>query len=217
MKRLLLLPLLLAVFAQGQTITNKPKTYIPVDSTTSYKIDNYWVTPKRSFGFNSLKQTSGDTLYLVTCSEYVYFPFGKLTDKSSLTASLLKGFTITHFIRDTFTNKNIVPPFFEWSESIDLKLVDDKLSLFLDNDPEASMHGYVRGGQIVDSKVVFSNNVKIGISTEDFYKTFFDYFPAALNKKYSVVNLESCVTDVTHIYTFNKGQLASVMFISKWE
>jgi len=215
MKRLLLILLLVPVFVQGQTITIKRKTYIPADSTTSFKIDNYWVTPKKSFGFNSSEQSSGDTLHLVTCSEYVYFPFGKLTDKSSLTTSLLKDFTITHFIRDTFTNTNIIPPFFEWSESVDLKLVNNKLSLFLDNDPEASMHGYVRGGQIVDSKVVFSNCIKIGISTEEFYKIFFDYFPTALDNKYTVVNLESCVTDVTHIYTFNNGQLTSVKFISQ--
>ncbi len=214
MKRFLFM-LWLPVFAQGQIITTKQKTYIPTDSTTSFKIDNYWVTPKKSFEFNSLGHSLGDTLQLVTCSKYVYFPFGELTDKSSLAASLLKDFTVTHFTRDTFTNTNIVPSFFEWSESVDLKLMNNELSLFLDNDPEASMHGYVTGGQIVDSSVVFSNRIKIGISTEAFYKTFFDYFPTVLNNKYAVVKLESCVTDVTHIYTFNKGKLASVKFVSE--
>ncbi len=216
-RRTIPLVLLLGItFSECDNIsTHQRKTYIPSDSTTSFKIDNYWVTPKKSFEFNSLGQSLGDTLHLVTCSKYVYFPFGKLTDKSSLTASLLKDFTITHIIRDTFANTNISPPFFEWSESIDLKLANNKLNLFLDNDPEASIHGYIRGGQIMDTNVVFANSIKVGMRTEDFYIIFFDYFPTELNKKFVAVKLESCVTDVTHIYTFNNGQLTSVKFISQ--
>ena len=214
----LIIPLVLLLgitFSECDNIsTHQRKTYIPVDSATSFKIDNYWVTPKKIFEFSSLGQSLGDTLHLVTCSKYVYFPFGKLTDKSSLTTSLLKDFTITQFIRDTFTNTNISPPFFEWSESIDLKLANNKLNLLLDNDPEASLHSYIRGGQIMDSNVVFSNSIKIGMIAEDFYNIFFDYFPTELNKKFAVVKLESCVTDLTHIYTFNNGKLTSIKFIS---
>jgi hypothetical protein len=109
----------------------------------------------------------------------------------------------------------MTPPFFEWSESVDLALADNKLNLFLDNNPEASMHGYIRGGQIVDSKVIFSENIKVGMSVEDFYKRFFDYFPTELNKKFNVVEFESCVADVTHIYTFEKGLLSSVKFVAQ--
>ena len=169
----------------------------------------------KSFDFNSLGQSSGDTLHLVTCSDYVYFPFGKLIDKSSLTTSLLKDFTITSFKRDTFTNTNITPPYFEWSESVILELTNNKLNIFLDNDPEASTHSYIRGGQIVDNKVVFTDNIKVGMSIEDFYKTFFEYFPTELNRKYKVIEFESCVTDVTHVYTFDKGLLSSVKFVSQ--
>ena len=183
-----------------------------VDTTKSFKVDNYWLKPKKSFDFNSLGKSSGDTLHIVTCDQYVYFPFGKLTDRSSLKTSLLKDFTITNFKRDTFTNINISPPFFEWSESVDLLLGDNKLNLFLDNDPEASIHSYIRGGQIVDSKVIFTDNIKIGVSAEDFYKIFFDYFPTELLTKYKVVEFETCVSDVTHIYTFDNGQLSMVKF-----
>lgn len=186
-----------------------------VDTANSFKVDNYWATPKKSFDFNSLRKSSGDTLHLVTCSNYVYFPFGKLSNKSSLTTSLLKDFTVTNFQRDTFTNTNVDPPLFQWSESMDLGLEGNKLKIFLDNDPEASVHGYIQGGQIVDSKVFFSENIKVGISVHDFYKSFFDYFPVELTKKYKVVEFESCVTDITHIYTFDNGQLSSVKFITE--
>lgn len=215
MKPICALVLFLAIVfsACNSDSTHRQKTSIPVDSTISFKIDNYWVTPKRSFEFNSVGNSSKDTLDLVTCSDYVYFPFGKLTDKSSLPTSLLKDFTITHFTRDTFTDTNISPSFLEWSESLDLQLGDNKLKLFLDNDPEATTHGYIRGGQIVNNKVSFLNGIKIGMNTSDFYRVFFDDFPVDLNKKYTVVKLESCVEDVIHIYTFNSGQLFSVKFI----
>lgn len=212
---LFILTILLTVTACSNRTHNKSTTDNYVDTTKSFKVDKYWLTPKKSFDFNSLGKSSGDTLHLVTCSNYVYFPFGELTDKLSITTSLLKNFTITSFKRDTFTNTNITPPFFEWSESVDLGLADNKLNLFLDNDPEASMHGYIRGGQIVDSKVIFSDDIKVGMSMENFYKKFFDFFPTELSKKYNVVEFESCVADVTHIYTFEKGQLSSVKFISQ--
>lgn len=181
----------------------------------SFKVDNYWLTPKKSFDFISLGKLSDDTLHLVTCCNYVYFPFGKLTDKSSIKTSLLKDFKITSFNRDTFTNTNMTPPFFEWSESVSLTLADSELNLFLDNDPEASMHGYIRGGKIVDSQVIFSKNIRVGMRIEDFYKKFFDHFPTELYKKYKVVEFESCVADVTHVYTFENGILRSVKFISQ--
>jgi len=215
------LPMLLILFwgivisACDSSTSQLGTTYIPTDTTTSFRIRGYWVTPKKSFDFNTLVKSQEDILHLVTCSEYVYFPFGKLTDKSSLKTSLLKNFTITDCKRDTFTN--IMLPsdpsddFKQWSESLELEFGQNKLSLFLDNDPDASMHGYLQGGQIVDSNVVFSDSIKIGIRVEDFYKKFFDYFPAEL--KYRVIVFESCVKDVTHIYTFENGKLCNVKFI----
>ena len=209
------LTVLLIMTGCFNTIQNKRITENLADTTKSFKVDNYWLTPKKSFDFNSVGKTSGDTLHFSTCCKYVYFPFGELTDKSSIKTSLLKDFTITSFKRDTFTNANMIPPFFEWSESVELSLADNKLYLIFDNDPEATMHGYIQGGQIVDSKVIFSENIRVGMSIENFYKKFFDHFPIELYKKFKVVEFESCVADVTHIYTFEKGLLSSVKFISR--
>ena len=216
---LFILTVFLAVTSCSNPTGYKSTTNNSVDTTKSFKVDSYWMTPKKSFDFNSLGKPSSDTLHLVTCSSYVYFPFGKLTDKSSLKASLIKDFNIISSKLETFSN--IMSPsdpsddFKQWSESIELEFGANKLSLFLDNDPESSMHGYIRGGQILDSKVIFLNNIKVGMGIEDFYKKFFDYFPTELRKKYKVVELESCVADVTHIYTFNNGLLSSVKFINQ--
>ncbi len=212
---LFILTIILSLTTSTKLTCNKSTTYSNVDTTKSFKIDNYWLTPKETFDFSSTGTSSNDTLHLITCCNYVYFPFGKLTDKSSISTSLLSDFKITSSKRDTFTNTIITPPFFQWYETINLELADNKLILFLDNDPEASTHGNIRGGQIVDSKVSFSDNIKVGMSIEDFYKKFFDYFPTELNKKYNVVVIESCVMDITHIYTFKNGLLCSVKFISE--
>ena len=104
---------------------------------------------------------------------------------------------------------------FEWTESMVLQLGDNHLDLFLDNDPEASTHGYIRGGEIADDKVVFLDNINVGMQIEDFYRKFFDYFPPELNNTFSVVAFEACVTDITHIYTFKNGRLKSIKFISQ--
>ena len=216
---LFILTVLLAVTSCSNPTGYKSTTNNPVNTANSFKVGSYWLTPKKSFDFNSVGKSSIDTLHLVTCSSYIYFPFGKLTDKSSLNASLLKNFNIISSKLDTFTN--IMMPsdtsdnFKQWSETIELELGPNKLSLFLDNDPESSKHGYIRGGQIMDSKVLFLNDIKVGMGIEAFCKKFFDYFPTALSKKFKVVKLESCVADVTHISTFNNGLLRSVIFINQ--
>lgn len=219
MRLIFILTVLFVMISCSNSSTFKATNNNFVDTTKSFKIDGYWITPKESFDLNSLGRASVDTLHLVTCSEFVYFPFGKLTEKSSLKVSLLKNFNVITSKRDTFTNimlqvdsnKN----FKQWSESIELVLDSNKLSLFLDNDQESSMHGYIREGKILDSSVLFINNIKVGIDIEDFYNKFFEYYPSELRKKYKVVKLESCVADVTHIYTFNNGKLVSVKFINQ--
>jgi hypothetical protein len=180
--------LLITLVSCNNPTTQNETAYVPFDTSNSFRINNYWVTPKKSFDFNSLGKSSRDTLHLITCSNYVYFPFGKLTDKSSLKSSLLKDFYITSSHLDTFVNSmlpsNPSDNFKQWSETLELELGENKLSLFLDNDPEASMHGYIRSGKIVDSKILFSENIRIGMSSTDFYNLFFDYFPKELTLKY---------------------------------
>jgi hypothetical protein len=214
--------LLLATFfcmttAYNQLNPNGSKDKL-LDTSISFKLDNYWATPKTSFNFNSLGKPSTDTLHLVTCADYVYFPFGKLNDKSQLKTSLLKDFNIISSQLDTFTHPmspdDASDDFLLWSESVELELGTNTLSLFLDNDPNASTHSYLSGGQILDNKVVFQKNIKVGMSIEDFYEKFFVNFPNELHHTYKVIKLESCVSDLTHLYTFDKGQLRSVKFMS---
>ena len=64
------------------------------DSTDAYKVAGKWMKPKKDFEFNDSARISGDTLYLVTCADFVYYPFGEIKDKSKLKQSLLNGFKV---------------------------------------------------------------------------------------------------------------------------
>jgi hypothetical protein len=156
---LLIFPFL---FDSCNNLTNqKNEKETTCDTTKSFKIDNHWITPKLNLQFNSLLKSAQDTLDLVICTQYIYFPFGLLYDKSDLPKSLLKSFRITKSDLDTFTNYRVGPnPFNQWSESIELELGSNKLNLFLDNDPEASTHSYILGGEIIDNKVELLNKIK---------------------------------------------------------
>jgi len=183
-----------------------------VDTTKSFRVDNYWATPKKSFDFNSLGKPSADTLHLVTCSQYVYYPFGLLNKKSDLKTSLLKQFTISNCKREAYMNHDISEDSL-WSESFELTLGRNKLNIFLDNDPEASTHSYLSSGEIYDSKVDLLDDIKIGMNINEFYKSFFDYFPTELENTFKVIKFESCVQSITHIYIFNNGKLSIIKFV----
>ncbi|EHQ30362.1 hypothetical protein [Mucilaginibacter paludis] len=178
---------------------------VKIDTAHSVKIDNYWVTPKKYLEFNSLGKENSDTLTLVICSDYVYSPFGSIKDSLGLKLSLLNNFSIT----DRLYSTDIEPQKLQI-----LKFKNSRLMLFFDSDPEASTHSYILKGEIHDIEVRFTNNIKIGMSTGDFYKSFFDYFPEEIQQRYKYVQFESCVEDIKHIYTFNNNKLSSVKFIS---
>lgn len=184
---------------------NNPTAANSVDTTKSFKVDNYWVTPKPAFDFNSLGKSSGDTLVLITCAEYVYSPFGDLKDKSDLNSSLLKNFSIT----DRVDSMDIGPIEFQI-----LKHNSSRLIFFFDHDPEATKHSFIFKGEIKDSDVNFLDNIKIGMNRDDFYKTFFDNFPTATQDKFKVVVFESCIQDIKHFYNFDNNKLSSVKFIT---
>ncbi|RKR85411.1 hypothetical protein BDD43_5682 [Mucilaginibacter gracilis] len=188
-----------------QQIKKSAVKAITIDTTISFKISGTWVTPKKFFDFNSLQMASGDTLALVTCSHYVYSPFGNIKNKKQLKTSILNNFDI----RNRTDSVDIGPVEFQI-----LKLKSSKLIFFFDNDTEGSRHSFIIKGEINDAEVKFDKNISIGMSIESFYKTFFDYFPEELLHKYKVIVLVSCVDDIKHIYSFNNGSLASVYFIT---
>ena len=65
-----------------------------MDSSLSSKIDTFRIKPKKTFDINTIVKSSEDTLYIVSCSEYVYSPFGVIKEKRELKESSLKNFNL---------------------------------------------------------------------------------------------------------------------------
>jgi|WetSurMetagenome_2_1015567.scaffolds.fasta_scaffold438783_1 hypothetical protein len=209
MKQLILttitLTFLLISYSNFKGIKIQQNSSFKIDTLNSIRIGNNWFTPKKSFELNSLTDSKSDTLILVTCAEYVYSPFGKISNKSELSSSNLKNFHSIDRI-EKMENGD-----FEFQK---LSLNSSHIILFFDNDPESSKSSYVFKGEIFDSQVRFDNNLKIGMNKMDFINTFFDYFPANLLNDYNTIVFKSCVVDITHIYTFKNDKLESVKFVS---
>ena len=201
--------ILLSVFTACNNSKRKEKTpkesieiTQPIDTTKSFRIDGLWTTPKSNFEFSSWKENL-DTLFLVTCSDFVYSPFGEMKEKTDLLKSNLKNFKIKDRIEKQENGE------FEFQE---LTLKSSRLILFFDNDPEASRHSYIFKGEIFDKDVKFNQDIKIGMNKDNFIMTFFDRFPTKISTKYQCIVLESCVQDIKHIYSFRNNELESIKF-----
>ena len=164
------------------------------DSLTLFAFD--------SFQMNSIAKMSNDSLVIITCADYVYYPFGKINTIDSLKSSVLKHFKVfSHFEKQE--NGEFV------FHSLDLK--SSHLLLWFDDDSEASIHSYILKGEIHDSSVIFVNSIRIGMDSKSFFSEFFYKYPKAL-EKCSTIIFESCVDDIKHIYSFTNGRLIQIAF-----
>ncbi|PSR56895.1 hypothetical protein AHMF7605_27055 [Adhaeribacter arboris] len=182
---------------------SQEETISQIDTLNAVKIGHYWAKPKESFEFNTLGESKGDTITFVTCSDYVFSPFGEVNNKTQLRTSLLKNFSMVDRI-DTLDNEA-----FEFQI---LTLKNSRLILFFDDSSEGSRGSYIHKGEIMDTEVNLSDNVKIGMSKKDFIMTFFDNFPDEALSTYNHFVFESCVTDIWHTYTFTGDKLQSIKF-----
>jgi hypothetical protein len=195
----------------GRRTTEIADNSLAIDTTKAVRIANFVTVPKESFGFyesNATHASSHDTLSLVTCSDYVYSPFGQLKNKLDIPKSGLKNFKITNRT-EKMDNSN-----FEFQI---LRLNSSKLILFFDSTSHVRST-YVFKGEIYDNDVVFADNIKLGMTKEDFINTFFVNFPKDQLPNYNTIILEPCVEDTKHVYSFKDGKLKSVEFksISYW-
>ena len=176
---------------------------ILVSSTTGQCADTLKVIPKESFEFNLLITTEPESLWLVTCGDFVYFPFGEISSKAELSSGLLKRFHVAS------THDTMVNGVFELHR---LVLGSSKLILWFDDDSEATIESYILSGEIIDSSIHFINGIHVGSSLETFLATFLSSFPESVLKRCSTVIFESCVTGIRHVYYFRNGQLARIRF-----
>lgn len=174
-----------------------------VDTTKSFRVGEYWVTPKQWFDLNSVIDSCKDTLRLISCAEFVYSPFGKFNSKADIKRSHLLKFVVTSKV-DTMDNGS-----FEFQR---LRYKASRLILCFDNDPEASKQSSILKGEINNSEIHLLNNISVGMEKEKFFKVFFDNYPNKLLPMYDCITIESCVEDIVHTYKFNGNKLQSIIF-----
>ena len=170
------------------------------DTSDILLIDSVFVSAKPDFEFNSIRKISKDTLELVICSKFVYFPFGKIENETDLKKSQL-----TTFKASKKRNSN-------GHEVRILKFQSSKLILFLDDDSERTVSSYIVKGEIVDPEIKFINDIRIGMTKEKFFELFFDTFPVMLAERCNEIGLIACVDGTNHYYSFKNNKLYSVRF-----
>lgn len=189
----------------GKAVIALPQKEIemPIDTSASFRIGSYWVTPDSLFDFNTLIKSGEDTLHIVACQKYIIEPFGPTENEAQLQKSLLKYFSAT--TRYTKQDNGIFP-------FVSLAKGNNKLLVYFSNDPEELVYSNILKGEIKDSSVIFANGIRIGMQANDFYKKFFKEFPLALQRKYKTVVFDYCVDNIRHIYQFNDGKLVVAKF-----
>jgi hypothetical protein len=184
--------------------TKKPtKAYMAANPPKPVVVDGVSVIPKFSTEFGALLKHGHDTLGISVNSTYVYFPFGLIKSKSKPDLGILRNFLITNKIIKTDIG------------NIDIQILKHASSklIFYFNTVDGAKYCDLVKGEVYDTDVKFINGIKIGMSTGDFYNSFFTDFPPELENKYHVFVLES-VDGVKHIYSFGNSKLKSVKFLS---
>ena len=169
--------------------------------TQSQEIGDLKISPNKDFEFNTLIKSSNDTLEIVTCAKDVIYPFGKFDTISQLKSSILKGFKIV-------SQKTDDSMYFVY----DIVSGNNRLTLLLDKDPDASAHSNILKGLITDSSIKTINNIQVGMPADSFYKVFFDKFPSDLSQKFKVLILDYCVNGIKHIYTFRDNKIIRIEY-----
>jgi hypothetical protein len=182
------------MFGQDRT---KPD-YSKISHT--FQIHDIVVKPRTDLELNSFDKISNDTLHLVVCTEFVYYPFGKIEKKSALKESSLKIFEIN----DKKDKQGNILQVLQFNSS--------ELVLFFDSNSEGPISSYVIKGKIVNSEIVLENNIKIGMSKKEFFNLFFDDFPSKLEEKFNKIGLIACVDGTNHYYSFKNDKLILIRF-----
>ncbi len=202
MKLYLLCLVFFILISSCSTLNKKPtKAYLKANPSMPIKINGTSATPKQSTEFHSLIKSDADTLAIEVASTYVYFPFGIIKGKTNPNLHLLKNFKITNEIIKTDIG------------DIDLQILKHGSSklIFFFNPAYSGKESDLYKGEIYDTDVKFINGIKIGMSIDDFYKCFFDYFPSNLKNKYKYFVVEA-VDGIKHTYSFKNDTLKSVKF-----
>lgn len=175
------------------------------------RLGNFTTIPKTDFELNSYIEDNSDTLKIVTCSDFVYEPFGKIKTKNDLKNSFLKNLSFIDRI-DTLDNE---------ADAFEFQILQNnqnKLILFFNNSDEGVRESYVQKAEIINNEIHLEKGIKINMSKQNFFLTFYNEFPLKLINKYNIVSFISCVDGVIQNFNFRKGKLKfiEIKTIGNW-
>ena len=165
--------------------------------------DSLKVVPKKSFDMLQIKTDSVNFLEIITCGNYVYFPFGYNQKREESVLQVLNHFS------DSIVNYPYADTVLRFHS---LKYRSSHLLLFFDNDPEAEVSSYILKGQVLDKSIPLVNGIHIGMTIESFLKKFFNRFPNRWATNLDTIVFDSCVEGIKHIYRFSNHRLVQVRF-----
>ncbi len=165
--------------------------------------DSLQVAPKESFDMLQIEKDSVSLLHVITCGDYVYYPFGFNEKHAAPVLQALKQFS------DSIVNYPYADTVLEFHS---LRYRSSRLLLFFDDNPEAQVSSYILKGEVLDESLPFTNNVHIGMTIESFLSQFFARFPARWPTNLDTIVFESCVVGIRHIYTFSRHRLVQIEF-----
>ncbi len=171
--------------------------------SSCFSFDSLKVVPKKSFDMLQIDKDSVNLLHVVSCGDYVYYPFGFNEKDAAPVLRILKQFSdsiVNYPYADTVLE-------FHW-----LRYRSSQLLLFFDDDPEAQVSSYILKGKVLDESVPFTNSIQIGMTIESFLTRFFAPFPARWPTDLDTIVFESCVVGIKHIYSFSKHRLVQIEF-----
>jgi hypothetical protein len=182
------------VFGQNQSLTTNSVI------RSKFQIHDIIVKPKTDLELNSFNKIGNDTLNLVVCSKFVYYPFGNIENKKALKVSPLKIFEI----KDKKDNQGNILQLLTFKSS--------ELILFFASNTEGPISSYVIKGKIVNNEIVLKNNIKTGMSKKEFFNLFFDDFPSELEEQFNEIGLIACVDGTNQYYSFRNEKLIMIRF-----
>ena len=180
-------------------MTKREKTF-PIKT---FRIGSYPVSLKNTFEFYELEKAADDTLRIQICSDNLFSPFGVIRDTNQFANSQFKNYLLDNTVGVGDDEKTI--------QSVVMK-DSSRLAFYFFHTNESAPHSYIIQGVVYDTAIHIFKTVRVGMKKEDFYKTFFNTFPAELMEKFRFVVFETCVFGIRETFRFRNNKLASARF-----
>jgi len=150
-------------------------------------------------------ETKYDTLKIVTTDNFAYFPFGRFNNLNSL-ISKQPYFNISKKIFHPYNDS-------ETDTLYNLKYLESKITLIYDREQKLFQ---ITSGIIVDEKIRFENDIRIGDSKNSLLEKFIPKKPSN-SGSINVIEIISALTGIWHYYTLKNNILVSVELVTDYQ